>query len=641
MIGVLYDLERRCRKPSRGAKTRSGRPAGGSSPSQFCDVALKLIGTPCYINKMTGGIKSIGDGGEEHLRDPRAAAIVATLGRRPIVLVGLMGSGKTAIGRRLAQRLGLDFVDSDTEIEQAAGLTIPEIFSRYGEPYFRDGERRVMVRLLAGGPRVIATGGGAFMSDDTRLKIRETGVSVWLKADFDVLWRRVRKRTHRPLLQNADPETMLRKLMDERHPIYAQAEVTVAAREGPHDAVVEDVFANLESYLSLPPRPKEGADMTENPAAVSERVTVELGARSYDILIGDGLIAEVGAHVARLAPGAAVAIITDENVARLHLARLDDSLAAARIRHASIVVLPGEESKSYASFERVCDRIIAGKFERGDCVLAFGGGVVGDLAGFTAASVRRGMRLIQVPTSLLAQVDSSVGGKTGINSPHGKNLVGAFHQPALVLADTSCLATLPAREFRAGYAEVVKYGLIRDLDFFEWLELNWRNVFSGGLARTHAIAKSCAAKATIVAADEYESGERALLNLGHTFAHAFERITRYDNRRLVHGEAVAIGVASAFRFSVRRGLCGEAETNRVEAHLHGVGLPIHIRDIPGWDADPAQIVEAMLQDKKVQRGVLTFILAHGIGRSFIARNVDADDVRAFLSDELSSSRRTQ
>jgi shikimate kinase / 3-dehydroquinate synthase len=585
---------------------------------------------------MSLGIKPSDESGEEHLPDPGAAPLRAALGRRAIVLVGLMGSGKTAIGRRLAQRLGLEFVDCDAEIERAAGLSIPEIFARYGEPYFRDGERRVMARLLAGGAQVIATGGGAFMSEETRARIRETGISIWLKADLDVLWRRVRKRNHRPLLQNTDPEAMLKKLMDERDPIYARADIAVFSHEGPHDAVVEDILARLETYL---PQRRVG-DAAGSPGT-GERVRVDLGARSYDILIGDGLIGEAGAEIARLAPGAAAAIVTDENVAQHHLARLEAALAAAQIRSRSIVIAPGEGSKSYASFERVCDAIIARKFERGDCVIALGGGVVGDLAGFAAASVRRGMRLVQVPTSLLAQVDSSAGGKTGINSPHGKNLVGAFHQPILVLADTACLATLPAREFRAGYAEVVKYGLIRDLAFFEWLEANWHAVFTGGAACIRAIAKSCAAKAAIVAADEYESGERALLNLGHTFAHAFERITNYDGRRLVHGEAVAIGMACAFRFSARRGLAAEAEARRVETHLAAVGLPVHIRDIPGWDEDAAAIVEAMMQDKKVKRGVLTFILAHGIGRCFIAKNVDADEVRAFLGDELKESRRAR
>jgi shikimate kinase / 3-dehydroquinate synthase len=606
-------------------------------------MQLKLTGPACYTKAMTSGIKS-GEEKEEQVRDSGAARLVAALGRRAIVLVGLMGSGKTAIGRRLAQRLGLEFVDSDLEIERAAGLSIPEIFARYGESYFRDGERRVMARLLAGGPQVIATGGGAFISEETRDKIRATGVSIWLKADLDVLWRRVRKRNHRPLLQNGEPEAMLKKLMDERDPIYAQADLAVVSREGPHDFVVEDILARLESHL-FPPllTAPAGGDMAasmQGPIGVIERVRVDLGTRGYDILIGDGLIGEVGAHLARLAPGAAAAIITDENLARHHLARLESSLAAASIRHRSILVAPGEGSKSYATFERVCEAIIAGRFERGDCVIALGGGVVGDLAGFAAASVRRGMRLVQAPTSLLAQVDSSVGGKTGINSPHGKNLIGAFHQPVLVVADTGSLATLPPREFRAGYSEVVKYGLIRDLSFFEWLEGNWRDVFSGAAARRSAIARSCAAKAAIVSADEYESGERALLNLGHTFAHAFERITNYDGGRLVHGEAVAIGMACAFRLSARRGFSSAAEAARVEAHLRSVGLPTHIRDISGWNADAAAIVEAMMQDKKVKRGVLTLILARGIGRCFIAKNVDAGEVRDFLDEELTQSRQT-
>lgn len=602
---------------------------------------LKLANPACYTTAMTCGIKSAGPTGEEHGRDGRTGRLVAALGRRPIVLVGLMGSGKTAIGRRLAQRLGLEFVDSDTEIERAAGLTIPEIFARYGEPYFRDGERRVVARLLAQGSRVIATGGGAFMGEETRARIREAGVSIWLKADLEVLWRRVRKRNHRPLLQNTDPEAMLKKLMNERDPVYAMADIAVVSREGPHDIVVEDILAALESRLALPALTdtSEMPDL-EQPGTI-ERVRVDLGPRGYDILIGDGLIDETGTRLAGLVPGSAVAVVTDDNVARLHLANLESSLASAHIRYQSIVVPPGEGSKSYAVFERVCDEIIGGRFERGDCVLALGGGVVGDLAGFAAASVRRGMRLIQVPTSLLAQVDSSVGGKTGINSPHGKNLIGAFHQPMLVLVDTGSLATLPAREFRAGYAEVVKYGLIRDLPFFEWLEANWRNVFSGGPERVRAIAKSCASKAAIVAADEFESGERALLNLGHTFAHAFERITQYDSRRLVHGEAVAIGMACAFRFSAHRALVGEVEAARVEAHLKDAGLAVYIRDIPGWDAGAETIIEAMLQDKKVKRGALTFILAHGIGCCFIARNVDADEVRTFLCGELKESRRTQ
>jgi shikimate kinase/3-dehydroquinate synthase len=363
-------------------------------------------------------------------------------------------------------------------------------------------------------------------------------------------------------------------------------------------------------------------------------VTVDLGPRSYEILIGDGLLSQAGERIAQLAPRAAAAIVTDENVANAHLKALADSLTAAGIRFDHVSVAPGEPSKSFAVFETVCNAVLAGRFERGDLVIAFGGGVVGDLAGYVAASVRRGMRFVQIPTSLLAQVDSSVGGKTGINSPHGKNLIGAFHQPALVLADTACLTTLPPREFRAGFAEVVKYGLIRDHAFFEWLEGHWRDVFAGGEARIHAIAKSCMTKAEIVAADEFESGDRALLNFGHTFGHALERIVNYAGSRLVHGEGVAIGMACASRFSVRRGLCAPEVATRVDTHLKNVGLPTRMQDIPGWNANADAILDAMFQDKKVERGALTFILARAIGDCFIAKNVDPADVRAFLQSEL-------
>ena len=548
----------------------------------------------------------------------RERALVAALAGRSIVLVGMMGCGKTSAGKRLAARLGLDFVDADHEIEQAHKLTVSEIFARYGEPYFRDGERRVVARLIAEGPKVVATGGGAFMNEKTRAAIAENGLSIWLDADFDLLMRRVRRRPTRPLLQNADPEGVMRKLLAERNPIYALADLRVQSHDAHFDVVVQALVDALAQRLIGAPR----------------RVRVELGARAYDILIGADLIAQAGAEIARLKPGAACAIVTDDNVGALYLKPLEAALAAAGLRSAHVSVPPGESSKCYDQFARVCDGVIAARIERGDFVIALGGGVVGDLAGFAAASVRRGVGFVQIPTSLLSQVDSSVGGKTGINSVHGKNLVGAFYQPALVLADSQALTTLPPREFRAGYAEVAKYGLIDDFAFFEWLEANWRAVFAGGPERDEAIARSCAAKAAVVARDETEQGDRALLNLGHTFGHAFERMTAYDSARLVHGEGVAIGMACAFRFSARQGLCPGQDVKRVQAHLAAVGLPTRIRDIPGWDGDADAIVEAMYQDKKVQRGALTFILARGIGQSFIAKGVAGADVRAFLADEL-------
>ncbi len=363
-------------------------------------------------------------------------------------------------------------------------------------------------------------------------------------------------------------------------------------------------------------------------------VQVALGARAYDIVIGRGLLASLGARLHALRPGARLALVTDETIARQHLAACEAALKSAGLHTAPIVVPQGEGSKSYATFETVCEAIIAARIERGDLVVAFGGGVIGDLAGFAAACVRRGLDFVQVPTTLLAQVDSSVGGKTGINSRHGKNLVGAFHQPAMVIADTALLDTLPARQFRAGYAEVAKYGLLGDAGFFAWLEANWQEMFAGGPAREHAIAVCCRAKAAVVARDERESGERALLNLGHTFGHALEAGAGYSDR-LLHGEAVALGMALAFEFSARKGLIGEAEAARASAHLAAVGLPTHLQDVPGGVPGVDALMDLIAQDKKVKRGKLTFILVRGIGRAFVANDVDAAEVRAFLSDKLS------
>ena len=362
-------------------------------------------------------------------------------------------------------------------------------------------------------------------------------------------------------------------------------------------------------------------------------VNVPLGERGYDIAIGRGLIDEVGKRVAALRPGAAVAIVSDETVAARYLAQTEAALSAAGVRASRVVVPAGEASKSWRVLETVCEQLLAARIERGDLVLALGGGVVGDLAGFAAAIVRRGLSVVQVPTTLLAQVDSSVGGKTGINSAHGKNQIGAFYQPVLVIADTALLDTLPRREFRAGYAEVVKYGLIGDAGFFAWLEANWRDVLAGGPAREHAIATSCRAKAITVANDERESGERALLNLGHTFGHALEAAAGFSDH-LLHGEAVAIGMALAFAFSARRGLVAPAEAARVERHLATVGLPTKPSDVafewPGADA----LMALMAQDKKARRGKLTLILARGIGASFIAPDTDPAEVRAFLAEKL-------
>ncbi|MEP3278825.1 MAG: 3-dehydroquinate synthase [Stappiaceae bacterium] len=374
----------------------------------------------------------------------------------------------------------------------------------------------------------------------------------------------------------------------------------------------------------------------ENKAVPEEtRVPIDLGERSYDIHISRGSLPEVGPLLNELFPDAHFAIITDENVANLHLDTLTESLTRQSLTHDVFPVEPGEASKSFPIFEDLCERMLAGRFERGDVIVALGGGVVGDLSGFVAGVVRRGMNFVQIPTTLLAQVDSSVGGKTGINTRFGKNLLGVFLQPGLVLADTALLDTLPKRDFRAGYAEVVKYGLINDAEFFSWLENNWQAIFSGGRERDEAVAHACRAKAAIVATDEREAGERALLNLGHTFGHALEAATGYDADLLVHGEGVSIGMCLAHAFSETLGLCPSEDVQRITAHLGEVGLPTRLDQIPGQLPPAETLMDHIAQDKKVSRGNLTFILTRGIGQSFIETNVDPGKVLSFIEEKLS------
>jgi 3-dehydroquinate synthase len=367
-------------------------------------------------------------------------------------------------------------------------------------------------------------------------------------------------------------------------------------------------------------------------------VDVALGDRAYDIIIGRDVLASLGARLAALRPGVRTAIVTDRTVAKHWLEQTEASLGAAGIQTSRIIVEEGEGSKSYAGLEKVSEALIAAKIERNDLVIALGGGVVGDLAGFAAAVLRRGVDFVQVPTSLLAQVDSSVGGKTGINSPQGKNLIGAFHQPVLVIADTSVLDTLSPRQFRAGYAEVAKYGILGDEAFFTWLETSHADIFSGSAAREHAIATSCRAKAAIVSRDERETGERALLNLGHTFGHALEAATGFSDR-LFHGEGVSVGMVLAAQFSAQLGMISPVDATRVERHLAAVGLPTRLQDIAGFAqeglADADALMALMAQDKKVKRGKLTFILLEAVGRAVIAKDVEPALVRDFLQAKLS------
>ena len=379
------------------------------------------------------------------------------------------------------------------------------------------------------------------------------------------------------------------------------------------------------------------------PLKRSDSVVVEvaLGDRAYDIVIGRDVLGSLGTRVAALRPDARTAIVTDRSVAKHWLEKAEAALSQAGVATSHIIVEEGEGSKSYATLAQISEALIGARIERNDLVVALGGGVVGDLAGFAAAILRRGIDFVQVPTTLLAQVDSSVGGKTGINSPQGKNLIGAFHQPVLVIADTAVLDTLPARQFRAGYAEVAKYGVLGDAAFFGWLEKNHADILKGGAAREHAIATSCRAKAAIVARDERERGDRALLNLGHTFGHALEAATGFSDR-LFHGEGVAIGMVLAAEFSASLGMIRQSDAARIERHLAEAGLPTHLQDIAGFAqeglADADGLMALMAQDKKVRRGKLTFILLEAIGRAVIANDVEPALVRDFLAAKLAGNK---
>ncbi len=537
------------------------------------------------------------------------------LAGRSIVLVGLMGAGKTSIGRRLAARLGLPFRDADAEIEAAAGCSIPEIFARFGEPAFRDGERRVIRRMLAGDPLVLATGGGAFMDAETRAAIRGEAVSIWLRAPLPVLLRRVAGRTHRPLLNSGDPAEILRRLMDQRQPVYAEADIIVDCGDDSPDHTTATVLNALMDWS--PPR----------------RLSLALSAASYDVVVGDGLVARAGALLAPVLPQKRAVIVTDAQVAALHLPALQAGLDATGFRHDTITVPAGETTKNFETFGQVVDQVLDLGVERRTAVIALGGGVVGDLAGFVAATTLRGLPFVQVPTTLLAQVDSSVGGKTGINMRQGKNLLGAFHQPHMVLADTATLATLPRRELQAGYAEIAKAGLIGDAAFFDWCEANGAAVVAGDrAAQAEAVLRACAFKAMVVGDDERETKPndgRALLNLGHTFGHALEAELGYG--AILHGEAVATGIGLAFRLSAKLGLCPPDEAERVVTHMAAIGLPAEMHQL-NRRLSASRLIGHMRKDKKMRDGQLAFVLVRGIGQAFTRRDVPPEAVTDLLRE---------
>lgn len=537
--------------------------------------------------------------------------------QRTIVLIGMMGVGKTTIGRRLAQLLGRRFVDADAEIERAAGCSITEIFERHGETFFRNGERRVITRLMDGPPCVLATGGGAWMNKETRARIRQRGLSVWLRAPIPVLLKRVHGRHGRPLLATGNPHDILSRLAEQRHPVYAEADLIVDCG----DETVEQGVEKLHEALAIWQPP--------------EKVHVALQNHAYDVMIGKNLIDRAGRWLAPILPQKRVVIITDKHVAALHLTRLEKALAETEIRFDTLTVPQGEGSKSLSRYSDLMTRVLALGIERHTTIIALGGGVVGDLAGFVAATALRGLPFVQIPTTLLSQVDSSVGGKTGINAPSGKNLIGAFHQPISVLADSSVLATLPRRERVAGYAEIVKAGLIGDPELFAWCEANGAHVLNGNpQALAEAVKRACAFKAKVVAHDEREvaaQNGRALLNLGHTFGHALEAEMGYDGR-LLHGEGVSIGLHLAMKLSVQLGHAKSSDLQRLDHHLRTLNMPLSLHRL-GNNFSANTLINNMLRDKKMKNGKIAFILLRGIGKAFTNCDVSLDQVKSLLEKE--------
>jgi len=526
-----------------------------------------------------------------------------------IALVGMPGSGKSTVGPLLAERLGLAFVDVDRAIEARHG-PIGDLFAR-GEAGFRDAEREVIGALLDGPPAVLALGGGAFADGATRAVVRRAARTIHLDAPLDVLAARVGDGAGRPLLAS-DPVAALARLHTARAGHYAVADIEVDASR----AAIEVAAACAQAVARGP--------ATE---------TVPVGDPEYGVRIGPGLLRGAGAAVAALGFARAV-VVADANTAAF-APMLLASLRAGGVAAELVRVAAGEASKGWDGLATLCDAFASARLSRADMVVALGGGVVGDLTGFAAAVYMRGVAWVQVPTTLLAQVDSSVGGKTAIDIAAGKNLVGAFHDPRLVLADTDVLATLPDREMRSGYAEVVKYGLLGDARFFGWLEEHGAAVLAreAGAVR-EAVAHCVRMKARIVTADPLERGARALLNLGHTFGHALEAETGFGDA-LTHGEAVALGCALAFRFSAARGLCSGEDAARVDAHFGASGLPVRLGDVraPGGAFGADAVVARMLGDKKAGGGRLVLVLARGIGAAFVERDVDVGAVRAFLVSE--------
>jgi 3-dehydroquinate synthase len=538
-----------------------------------------------------------------------------------IFLVGLMGAGKTTIGRLLARRLDMTFIDSDHEIEARTGATIPWIFEIEGEASFRRREADVIRELTSQNGIVLATGGGAVLNATSRALLAERGTVIYLRASVSSILQRTAHDKNRPLLQTADPRKKLEDLTAQREPLYREiADIVIDTGRPNVQSMVQTILDQLEADNAERERAKAKATMNEH-ACIS--LNVELGDRSYPIAIGRGLLDDAALLNRHIGGSGKVAIVTNTTVAPLYLEKVAAPLRAAGRDIVPIILRDGEEYKNWENLNEVFDALLANKCDRKTTLVALGGGVIGDMTGFAAATYMRGVPFVQIPTTLLAQVDSSVGGKTGINHPLGKNMIGAFYQPRAVIADTATLDTLPDRELSAGLAEVIKHGAILDAGFFDWIEANIAKLMARDhAALAHAIARSCEIKSDVVARDEREGGLRAVLNFGHTFGHAIESGLGYGE--WLHGEAVGCGMVMAADLSRRLGLIDDAAALRVRTLVQAAGLPVVAPDL-GID----RWIELMEVDKKNEGGAIKFILLKPLGSPSIT-NAPRDLLEATL-----------